>query len=369
MNIKSRKILAFMCMVTTVLLITACKADNQSKYNATYDFAVIETTGEENESIVSYYDQELNRINQQVLPYGGLTDSFTPAIISKDTLYASPEGLENGEGLCLSLGVDLNTGKVREFQHPKRYEGEKNQAVDKKRIFVNTNLNGNSFLSYYDTETEQSKDVTLKETVLGHMAVDTKYLYAFGEDNKHLTAEGDPCTQIYVFDKETLKKVKQKDLGAVYSMVFSLVYDNQLYFPAYDEIKETSALCRYDAATGALKMINFPKQQSDFSNILVNRDKLYIAHGSVVTGQGKVLTIYDPKNNKMKEAEFSHNLSQIVIKHDNLYALDNDPNTETAKLYKYKMSNDKFSLIGSADVYTKKGSKNPYFYIGSFFVK
>lgn len=366
-NARKSSILILLCVVAAVLGF-GCKANNKP-YNPDYDFAVIESTGAKEQSIITYYDQDFNRINKQKVPYGGMTDRFSLATVYDGSMFATPEGREDGIGTHLSIKMDLQTGEIKELDHGENLNGEKFSTVDQERIFVNTNLNGDTYLGYYDTKTNQSKSITLKNIVLTDMVTDENYLYAFGQEDRYRTASGSLSGQIYFFDKETLQMVDQKDLGGFYSMVFATIYEGDLYFPLQNVETEVSSLCKFNTETGEKTLIDFPNNLTDFSNILVYQDQIYISQGCVVTGEGKTVVVYDPKKGTMKTAEFDHDLSQIEIKHDTLYALDYNSDLGEAKLYKYKINGQKFSPIGSTDVYTKKGSTLPYFYVGCFFVK
>lgn len=55
---QKKKGITIVC-IAAICILTGCTTDS-SEYDPDYDFAVIETTGAKNQSIVTYYDQNFN---------------------------------------------------------------------------------------------------------------------------------------------------------------------------------------------------------------------------------------------------------------------------------------------------------------------
>ncbi|MDR1754633.1 MAG: hypothetical protein LBR74_06995 [Eubacterium sp.] len=89
--------------------------------------------------------------------------------------------------------------------------------------------------------------------------------------------------------------------------------------------------------------------------------KLYIVHCDLVIGEGKDITIFNTETKEKEVVSLEHNVSQIQINKDYLFA------TDGKNIYKYRVNGDELLLEKNANAQTVKS--NSHYYIGGIFIK
>lgn len=362
----------------SVILFTSCDLINRTAiddHDPDFDFAVIETSQQKEETVITYYDSSFEKTGSDVFPYGGMAGRFNNVIVDRDHMYALPEGLDDGKGTAKILDLDLRTGILKEAEQNEVFSGYKGYDFDGRHIAYVTNLNGDTYLGTYDIRTGRERYIKEPGSVMFKVFSFGGRLYGFGERQEDEIQEGYPEWKIFVYDKDTLKMLECVDTKETYTPEFADFHHGKIYMPVINGMKlEKEDISRvrlfiYDTATGELSQRLLPEEMETCGNAISYGDKIYISEGDPVTGRGKDIAVYDPSGDFFRILSLEHDLSQIVIKDDQLYAIDIDHENDRAMMYKYQIKDEGLERIGSKQVDTKEDSKGPDFYVGGFFVR
>ncbi len=354
----------FLIISLTMILLSSC---HHRKENVIYDdnffLGVIETTGQENKSFLTFYDEELNKKSSIEMDYGSMGSYFDLPKVFENSLYVIPKGLGNLKEMTSVLKFDFKTG-----EHSLYDIGEPNMnsfCVDNNFIYTVNTLNGNSIISRFDKKTHSIEKLKLNKTFIGKLDIYNGILYGFGfRDTDDLGME----SSLYIINPDTLSIVEEIDITKHgQDQLGSLLNGDTMYF--------TNSL-KYVAGNGEVKAATLSELNINDNSItsieleeyypfqvLEYEGKLFISHFNLVLGEGNKLTIYDPLlNETITTLSFDHNVAQIEIKDNNIYISDGKD------LYAYKIVDTSLELVKVVDISTKE-TEESYFYVSGFFIK
>jgi hypothetical protein len=339
------------------ILLSGCSKPSKAEYNSKYMIAVIETTEQDNQSIINYYDNDLNIVNSQELPYGTMGNLFYTPIIYDNNMYTIPQGLGYKKDSGIVIGMDLDSGKIKEYKIGKI--AMNSLAVNVNYIFTCNTLNGISSINEYDKNSGKVTSVDINEVYISKIFINNEILYAFGQikgDNGKL------ASYLYTFD-DSLNILNKKDISTHGSGQYKVtLVGKQLYF--------TNSTDSEDKPSDILSLLSLDK--GDISDITLSeinpleiieyKNKIFVSHCNLTQVSGKKLTILDRSNNTQKIVEFNHDLLQMQVKNDKLYVIDQE------NLYVYKIENDQFIPEKQVKIKTT-GNKKELYYVSGFFMK
>ncbi|MDF2473421.1 MAG: hypothetical protein K0R21_1203 [Anaerocolumna sp.] len=348
-------------MLLTVLL-TGCKQLTTKfkltyqEYNPEYFLAVIETTEQDNRSIIHYYNNELILVNTQILPYGTMGNLYYTPVIYNNVVYTIPQGLGNKKDAGIVLGMKLETGELEEYKIDQL--AMNSLAVNNQFIYTSNTLNGISSISQYEISNGTVKQIDIEDVYISKLYVNAQILYAFGQTKGD---NGKLITYLYTLD-QSLTILDKKDISDHGSGQYkTTLIGNELYF--------TSSTDSDDNPSNKLSCMSLEGEITDIIlneqgplEIIPYQDKILISHCNLAQARGNKLTILDMKNNTQQIIEFEHDLLQMQVKDNNLYVMDQD------HLYIYIIEKDYFTLERQVKIKTTEG-EDEYYYISGFFIK
>ncbi len=357
------KMLAFLIIILVMIPFSSCSQRKpRSKIISDKRFlGVIETTGQDNKSFLTFYDKALIKQDTLELPFGSMGSYFDLPKVQDHYLYIVPRGIASIKDLSIVLEVDLSAGKY------KTYDMKQPQinsfCVDDDYVYSVNTLNHQSIISQYNKTDEVLNTLEIGKIFIGKIDryQDKLYAFGFGDDGM-----GSMQSYLYIIDpiqltiemEIDLTEEGQDQLGTI-SIQNNLYFTNALkYNQNRGEIPSTN-LSQLDTKQHSITSISL---QSTYPfQILEHQEKLYISHYNLVQGKGNQLSVYDPALKITEIHDFQHHLAQISIHDGHIYITDGE------KLYTYIIEADTFRKVKEIDIYTKRHENNHY-YISGFFV-
>lgn len=332
-----------------LLGLVGCRSDD---FLSDFDLAVIETTSNANESVISYYDSQLNQVGKQQFPYGSMGSPFDIAKVHNRKMYVIPKGLGQTKDLGIVMGLNLKNGETTTYDFNQL--SMNSFCVNGEDIYTVNTLNGDSYINAYDVKSKNTTYLKIEQTYVSKLDCYGDTLYAFGcRTNENNVIE----SFLYVIDLHNFSITKKLDLTAHgNSQYYTLLKENTLYFTnARNHLDEDNQiLTAYHLDTEKLEAISLP--EANPLQIIDYKDELWISHCNLVQQEGHTLTIYNPKTRQSKVVTFNHLILQIAIKDDRFYASDG------TYLYMYQINSDTLKLIKNVKILTQ-----PTYYVSSFF--
>lgn len=304
-----------------------------------YEVAIIETTSNKKTSLVTYYDENLEKVGSKSLDYAELGNNFYSPIYQDNKVYIVPRGLQGEHNEKKVISMDLKTGEDAEYNVNKT--NIICTAVNKNYLFTSSNLNAVSYLTRTDFKSKEEKELTFNEEYLSLIVASDEYIFAFlsSIDDKKM------YSKIDIFDVDTLKLKKEIDITAYGINQTKYYLDNEnLYFAnAFDKNDQpTNILGILNLKNFTLKRVTLKYNSPDDIQFL-NENRLLISCTDVVQSNGTNIIIYEIDTGN----QFSYNLNipilNIKLNNDKLYVLSSEN-----ILYKYEVTND-FKLIKSIE--------------------
>lgn len=351
-----------------LLFIHSYQSKNSTAYTDNYSVCVAQTSEQRNISVLTYYDDSLKQVNQQIIPYGGLGDAYCQGIRYKGKMYFAPSGLfSNDSRYCLrdSISLDLKTGKITEYRFGEMYWGNRNFTVGGNKMFANRNFNNISYLQSIDLSTRKKKEVLYRNVIFSNMT--------YAGHHVMLTASkmgtDHDSSKLLAINPSTLKTDWSLKLPFFMSPDNFFSDENYLYFAEHRDDIEQCWLIKVNLHTHKYQLFPLNKKVPNITSLHKWNNLLLLSGADLATEHGKYIVQYDPDSGHLRYYHFSHNVSLLKVKKDCIYILDNDLDRLHCWLYKYKIEKAGFRYVCKTDVYTLKNIKYPYFYVADFFVK
>lgn len=322
-----------------------------------FHIAVIETTEQDNDSYITFYNKDLKKIGSQNIKMGSMGSYFDLPRIYGSNMYVIPKGIGSEKDLTVIMEYNLETGKYKTYNIGQ--PGMNSFAVNDNAIYTVNTLNYNSIISRYDIASGNLRTITIEQVYIGRLDLYDETLFAFGD----IKEDDGLKSYLYLIDTKNFKMIDTIDISKCgTSQNYSTKIGDYIYFTSqtdtYDQGSDT--LTKFNIKD---KMISIIKLQELYPFQILNyRDKLIISHFNLVQAQGNIITMFDPITNEQKVLNLENNLAQILIKDDKLYSMDGD------FLYVYSISDKDFKLLNRIDIHTMKKSSK-YFYLAGFFTK
>jgi hypothetical protein len=202
-------------------------------YTDDYEIAVIRTDIHRYSTFIEYYDGELELVNKLEYPYASMENSWGKPMCYGNVMYVIPQGLGNSLNARLVVGLDMETGAVREYKVDLPYL--KNLAVNEKYIFVSNNQNGTSKIVRVDKESGETASTEFDGLVPSLAAKGDEVIALHADwgkslDERRILVLGEDLRLRQTVAIEECKSVGTSDL-----------IDDRLYFgsPREDSFSET----------------------------------------------------------------------------------------------------------------------------------
>lgn len=327
------------------------------RFDQDFSLAVIETTEQSNQSILTFYDHDLVKVGTQKINLGGMGSSFDLPRVYRQKMYVIPKGLGNQKDLTVVLEYDLATGSYQTYDM--KQPGMNSFAVNERAIYTANTLNNASIINRYDKSSGSLKTISKEGIYSGRIDLydDTLYVFAMSKDNAGVKS------YLYRIDTPSFTITDILDISSSGTgQNDSLQIGDDLYFTNQNELSGQGSdhLSKFNRKDKTL--VNIQLTEKYPFQILPYKDQLIISHYDLVQLQGNKITIYDPKTGAQQVVALENSLAQIFIQGDQLYARDGE------YLYVYGIVGTAFKLIKKVDIYTQRENRT-FFYLSGFFMK
>ena len=306
-----KKRLLLLCVIC--LLLAGCAGSLPSAAAPEGDWAigVLCTSGSRNQSSILYFNEDLEQVGVLHYPYATMGEIFYPPAVSNGMVYIIPQGQANRKDLKCILQQDLATFDHRLYSLDQIaiYSPSASSGI----LFTVSNLNGNSFLSRIDPKTGKSETAVFENRYFSTVLACQDTVYAFSSQPSAST--------LHCIDPLTLKEQRRIDLSHLGAGIFSAaVCGETLYFAPTETLSGGAprVIGAYHLSSGTLDSIDCG--QTAF-HLLCAGDRLYLTHGNLVTGEGSLLSVYDPATGEQTMYDLGLWPAQIAVQGTSLYVL------------------------------------------------
>ncbi|UTY39527.1 hypothetical protein NMU03_01440 [Allocoprobacillus halotolerans] len=148
-----RKWIVLLCIVNLV----ACVPKENNAANRMM-FGIIKTTSNTNNSVISFYDENLSKIKDIHCKAGELGTNFSQAVYLNNKAFIVPRGIVGKYDDKKVVGIDMNELTLNEYTID-RINLQK-VSVTQDSIFVTSNLNFTNYLSKIDFNSNLQDELT-----------------------------------------------------------------------------------------------------------------------------------------------------------------------------------------------------------------
>lgn len=318
----------YMIMAFLMVLLVGC---NKDKTIGEYEVAVIETTSNKEKSLITYYDDNLEKVGTKSLDYAELGTNFYSPVYHEDEIYIVPRGVQGKHNEKKVISLNLKTGEDTDYTVNKT--NIICTAVNKKYLFAGSNLNTVSYLTRTEFKGETEREIAFNNEYLSLIAASDSYVFVFlsSIDSQNM------YSKINVYDSNTLQLKTSIDITE-YGINQTKYYidNNKLYFAnAYDKNDQPSN------KLGILNLNDFSLSEVilDFNSPddiqLLSDDRLLISCTDVVQSNGTHIIIYQMDTGNQTSYDLKVPILNIKSIDDKLYVLSSDNN-----IYIFDMSDD-----------------------------
>lgn len=332
-----RRIIA---LVGLFVLIAAC-AKPASLDRSEAVIGVVTTIGTEKHSQLHLFDDSLQLVERQVLPYASLGDYFYVPEVVEHTLYMVPQGYASLKEEEIVLAIDLSSGEQRSFFIGQ--PGINDVCVQAGQLFTCNTLDNRSYITRLELESEQRQVIELPEIYVTKLLADDSRLYAFGTS---LGLELSATLYVFDFDLNLLEQLDISDLGV--TQYKAITAGEYVYFSnpvdQWDQPhrlvvawnKRTQEFTRYGLS-------------HDWPNdLLLIEGQLWVAHFNPVTGEHAGISFIDLASGEVSHQPLEHAIEQMVWHDSMLYTID-----ETG-LYRYQVLDKQLRLVNRVGIELEK---------------
>ena len=343
-----------------IFLVVLLNFMGKKNFNKDFNIAVIETTEQINESLLTFYNKDLKRIGSQKIKLGSMGSSFDLPRTYGRNMYVIPKGIGNTKDLSVIMEYNMDTGNYKTYNI--KQHNMNSFSVNDTSIYTVNTLNYNSIISCYNKNSGNIKTISIEKVYIERIDLYEDTLYAFGMiyDSKGIKSF------LYLIDTKSFNIIDKIDISeSGMSQFYSNKIGDNLYFTNQTEMsfsgeQPSKTITKFNIKDKTISNIQL-KEEFPFQ-ILSYKNKLIISNYDLVQLKGNKITIYDPTTNEQKVVTVENNLAQIFIKDDKLYSMDRD------YLYVYSINDTDFKLTKKVDIHTK-GESETFFYLAGFFVK
>ncbi len=356
-------------ILISVATYSAFIKNKRNVFNGNYYCLVVETTQGENKTYFNYYDSDFKLLHQEKIPYSEFVSTNIDRMSVEDNkLYCAPvDG--DWEGKNDLLTINLKNGELENRIHlPDELDLDKYVTVQDGEVYVNSNLNGDSYICRVDTDGNVAAYRKVKNETLDEMIVEGNRLYSF-----NYSEEGEN-PKLYIFDRRNLKTIDVIELNCSDGL-HPFAWEGNIFFLASSVDNEQELIMgKYVVEENRVDYHNVDKSiEKAYSSltqpILVNGELWFVA---LTTDGQSSLYRYALNTGKVKIIEMdAANIVQIAVDGTTMYALINDKsdNVENAYIQEFDVSSSEPVFKSQYSIATQKDNNKLYYAAGFFFNK
>lgn len=354
---KIKIILGSFVLITIISVITLIvyKEKVFNQFPKSYDFAVIDTTGQSNNSYIYYYNTAGEKVYEQNIKMGYMGDTFSFPQIEGTNMYTTPWGIDLIRDLSVVLEYNIRTGEYSTYDTT-MYSANSLAVTDQYFFTVNT-IDNVTKLARTNRSTLKTDIIEFPEYYIGKIAVYNDILYAFGTNS--MDDKNADFIEISTSTMEVLSKKNIREYGECPAESTLLIGDNLYFTFPYknqkDEETPNNTLTVFNTKTKEFTNIELP----DFTpfQLLKYQDNIIISHVDPVLDEGNSLSIFNTKTGDVKNVQLENTPRQLVINKDYLYSLD----ITNRSVCKYQLKDNELTLVHTYSI--KSRNENTYYFL------
>lgn len=327
-----------------------------SSFSEDYDFAIIDTTGQDNKSFIYYFDNSGKKLFEKFIDMGYMGDTFSFPVVYNNKAYVTPWGTDLDRDLSVVLEIDMENGEYKTYDTT--LHSSNSLAVTDKYFFTVNTINAVTKIARTDRETSDNRIKEIPDYVIGKIAVFDNILYTFG------CALDDMKSELIEIDIDTMNTIKIYDISKYGDSPAdsALLDEGKLYFTMpYRDGSPNDSLTILDIKTDEINEIRLPEYSP--SQLLKYKDYIVISHVDNVMNEGNSLSILNPETGEIVHHVLKNIPRQVYIKDDYLYSMD----ITNRNICKYQLKDDEIKLLDQIDIEKRKDDE--FFFLSGFFCK
>lgn len=346
-----KKILNRISLILLMFIFVGCFSNEEL---GDYEVAVVETTSNVRKSLISFYDEDLNKVYSKPLRYGELGSHFYRPEFLGDKVFMVPTGIQGFDNDKKVISIDRLSGEIEEYRVDRN--NIQCTAVSDEYLFAGSNLNFISYLTRTNFESKEVKEIEFKDEYLSLIVTSDKYVIAFLTSIK----PGLTYSKINIYDIDSLDLIKSLDVSAIRRDQDKYYLDkNILYF--------SNQLAIEDVPTNRLGVLNLDDLtlskidlKFDFPSDIhyIGEDRLLVACSGEVIREGTKVIELNTKTGEQKVYDVGLPILTTHVSGNKLYVYSDDD-----KLNVYDI-NDGMKLIKGIEHKLTRG-----IYISAIFTK
>ena len=319
-----RKWIVLLCIVNLV----ACVPKENNAANRMM-FGIIKTTSNTNNSVISFYDENLSKIKDIHCKAGELGTNFSQAVYLNNKAFIVPRGIVGKYDDKKVVGIDMNKLTLNEYTID-RINLQK-VSVTQDSIFVTSNLNFTNYLSKIDFNSNLQDELTSENYM---------ELVVCAGDKICLFESNQSTSYIKIYNKE-LKLLKEIDISKIGNQHAKYtIWKNKLIFSnAYINNMPNNTISILDLDTYEIKTIELKYQYPN--DLLIYDNQLIISHTSDVDPQGNMLSIVNLSDFSVeKEVKLDVKVMRLDLYKNNLLVLSPKDEKNISRIFVYDLKNN-----------------------------
>jgi hypothetical protein len=321
-----KRLVVLMMVIAVAAVCMSCSNISSSKPPAEsmegFEIAVIKTSELKRSSYIEYYDDNLELLSTQFLPYACLNSwELNRLVVSDGTLYTVETGLSSRKDSRTAISLNLESGSVKEYKIDQI--NLQHTAASGTYFFTTDNLNNVSHITRCDVITGETKTVEFNKELAGSIVADDSYLYSInlplGNNDKGF------FLKVFNMDLDEVASYPVMSDDSASSPV--MLHNDDFYFMSWAgdgvNAERKFFLNRFSSAS---KQIDTHIATDYCPSSFVFHDNLmiisHLTHGSP---EGNYLSVFDLKDDSfVNKVDLGYEAQQLLVRGDTLYVMGLD---------------------------------------------
>ncbi len=306
------KVSSFILAIMAMAILASCLPAGQAGYDDQYEFALIETTGNENTGHITFRNVADDKESGIELDLGGILP-WNSHKTYRNFVYLGANGLDTQKDSGTVLEINKESKEIVKYKIWDKPITAIAVADDK--VFVAGNLNNVYQIAAYNKETETTAELELKDSLILYMEAYGDRLYAFSS----VLGSNPNTSLLYVIDISRLEVMEIIDISSCGSLQLgSCMIEGILYFTSNRSIDDGMSTDLYGLDTASREIFSYDIKNPFPFQIEERGGQLFISHYDPVNLEGNGLTVFDLETKEPAFYTLSGIISQFEIYEDQI---------------------------------------------------
>ena len=333
-----KRLSALLCLVA-LMLIGGCTKQPLAKVN--YSVAVVQTTGQSRNSLITYYNNQLKPVRKQHLSYPSLGSTWNNEVYADEYVFLIPLGFMKSEKEHKVLGINRRSGST--MVYPIDRTSLQGIAVSPTHLYATSNLNGVNYITQLNRKNGNTREIELPLDYVKLLMYHNGNLFVFSTQLNNIEHN-----RLFVYN-EKMELKREIDLAKIPPYIQKASFlNNKLIFTATSDPNQPIPAQLGIVKLDSWQVSTFPLKEPVANDILTYKNKLIIANTDVVEPRGHSISLVDLDSKEVTVHDLKSGVDRIALSGDTLYALGAD------ELASYDISHD-FALKKHINHISAKG--------------